>query len=440
MRNRLWAAAQHVQRDQSGAISLFSLQMFVIALLLGGLAVDLSNALAGRAQLQATADAAAHAALYTREFGSEDRARDAALTLVEASMPRAHFGQVLTPDDIQFGHWDRAGDVFRIDDLSREAVFVSTRRYSEQKNGLGTFFLRLIGLDSWDLTAGAVFETYRPPCLHEGFVARGRVILQSGGLYRSGVCIHSNAFVSLGSSNFFEPDTILSMPDKRDVATTSGVVEATPGLGAALRDASYRLRVVNRIDVIAKGVLNDASPFWRDYITIKDPLSLNPDAELGPETFMAGSMYTVTCTDPDQRFDLNNDTVLLETVLVTNCRVAIWSGTTIEDATIITTNRSPKALSAASDIIIGKTDNCEDGGDVQILAAGGINFASNVGIFGGQVVAGGNLSMSAEGDSILGASVQAGGQMNLALKGSVGSCGGKGMGRMFEFDYFRLAR
>lgn len=440
VRNRLWAAAQHLRRDQSGAISLFSLQIFVIALLLGGLAVDLSNALAGRAQLQATADAAAHAALYTREFGSADRAREAALTITEASMPRAHYGQVLTPDDIQFGHWDRAGDVFRIDALSREAVFVSTRRYSEQKNGLGTFFLRLIGLDSWDLTTGAVFETWRPACLHEGFVARGRVILQSGGLYRSGVCIHSNAFISLGSNNFFEPGTILSMPDKREVATTAGVVEATPGLGEALRDASYRLRVVNRIDLIAKEILNKDSPFWRDYITIKDPLLLGPEADMGPGTFMAGTIYLITCTDPDQRFDLNNDTVLLETVLVTNCRVAISAGTTIEDATIITTNRSPKALSAASDIIIGKMDSCEEGGDVQILVAGGINFASNVRIFGGQVVAGGNLSMSAEEDSILGASVQAGGQMNLALKGSVGSCAGKGMGRMFEFNYFRLAR
>ncbi len=422
MRNRLWAAAQQMRRDQSGAISLFSLQIFIIALLLGGLAVDLSNALAGRAQLQATADAAAHAALYTREFASQDRARETALAIAEASMPRARFGQVLTPDDIQFGHWDRAGDVFRIDDLSRDAVFVSTRRYREQKNGLGTFFLRLIGLDSWDLTTGAVFETYRPACLHEGFVARGRVILQSGGLYRSGICIHSNAFISLGSSNFFEPGTTLSMPDKRNVATTSGVVEATPGLGEALRDASYRLRVVNRIDAIAKGVLNEASPFWRNYITIKDPLSLSPDADMGPGTFMAGSMYVVTCADPDQRFDLNNDTVLLETVLVTNCRVAISAGTTIEDATIITTNRSPKALSAASDIIIGKMDSCEEGGDVQILAAGGINFASNVRIFGSQVVAGGDLSISAEGDSILGASVQAGGRMAAGFLFHSGPC------------------
>ncbi len=440
MPDRLWAAALHFRGDQSGAISLLSLQIFVIALLLGGLAVDLANALAGRAQLQNAADSAAHAALYAREFGSEDQAREAALALTEAMMPRDRYGQVLTPDDIQFGQWDRAGDIFRIETASRKAVFVSTRRYSDQKNGLGTFFLRLIGLDSWDLAAGAVFETYRPACLHEGFVARGRVILQSGGLYRAGICIHSNAFISLGANNFFEPGTILSMPDMRDVATASGSVEATPGLGDALRDASYRMRVVNHIDAIATGVMDRDSPFWRDYITAKDPLSLNPDTELGPETFMAGNMYTVTCTNPDQRFDLNNDTVLLETVLVTNCRLAISAGTTIEDATIITTNRSPKALAAASDIIIGRMDACEDGGDVQILSAGGVNFASNVRIFGGQIVAGGDLSLSAEEDSILGASVQAGGRMTLGLKGAVGSCDGKAMGRIFEFDYFRMAR
>lgn len=70
-----------------------------------------SNAINQRAQLQLTADATAHDALYTLNStltATADEAKSEALALGDYNMPSAVYGEVLTASDIEFGVWDRA--------------------------------------------------------------------------------------------------------------------------------------------------------------------------------------------------------------------------------------------------------------------------------------------------------------------------------------------
>ena len=70
--------------SENGTMTVGGLIFTVMILAVGGLAVDVSNAINQRAQLQVTADATAHDALYTRNYtltATADDAKTAALAL-----------------------------------------------------------------------------------------------------------------------------------------------------------------------------------------------------------------------------------------------------------------------------------------------------------------------------------------------------------------------
>ena len=124
--------------DEEGGITALSLLMLIGALVLGGLAIDFANGQSAKTQLQITADAAAHAALVTRELHSAAEAKTVALTVAADNMPSSKFGTVLSAEDIQFGKWDAEKQVFTADPNSKDAVYVRTRREASRGNGLIT--------------------------------------------------------------------------------------------------------------------------------------------------------------------------------------------------------------------------------------------------------------------------------------------------------------
>jgi len=193
--------------SQDGAMAIGGLVFIVFILAVGGLAVDVSNAVNQRAQLQVTADATAHDALYTRNKDltkTADEAKAEALALGDFNMPSAAYGPVLTASDIEFGVWDRTTRHFTPDPTSRSAVRVKTHRDEAGGNEVATHLLKLAGFESWDIRTDSVFETYVPDCLREGFVAEHMVDIQSNNAYLNGFCIHSNDIVSINSNNYFE--------------------------------------------------------------------------------------------------------------------------------------------------------------------------------------------------------------------------------------------
>ncbi|OYX41932.1 MAG: hypothetical protein B7Z02_13665 [Rhodobacterales bacterium 32-67-9] len=438
---------------EDGGITALSLQVFMAALVLGGLAVDFGNGFASKTQLQVAADAAAHAAIYTRELHTPDEARAAALEIAALNMSGEKYGTVLTGEDIKFGHWDRDAQLFTVDPASRDAVLVSTKRNAAAGNGVTTYMLGLIGKNEWDVTSGSVFETYYPTCFREGFVAQDRVDMQSNAYFTKGFCIHSQNHVSVSSGNTFEQGVVVSMPDRRDIELPSSGYTSNSGLSDALRDGSYQLRILNRIDDIIRGITtspNDpqvgimapGSLYYRPYITNATPITVKAQGatSLDSSKFKTGRIHFMECKNDMSHKQFGAGFSLVNMVLVTDCRLQFAAGAVIQDAVIITTNADPKSFYSSSDIVIGRDDNCAVGGGVQMVTKGGVVFAAKVNAYGSQIIAAGDISMTANADGIEGVAVVSGGKLDVTSNGAFGFCGGAGMESNFEAAYFRLAR
>ncbi len=442
--------------DEAGGITALSLQMFLATLVIGGLAVDFGSGVATKTQLQVAGDAAAHAAVYTREYHTADEAKTKALQVAAANMPAGKYGNVLTADDIQFGDWDRDKQVFTANPKSRNAVLVATKRHKNRGNGVGTYMLGLVGYDELDVTSGTVFETYYPMCFREGFVAQDRVEVQSGSHYGAGFCIHSQNYVKASSNNQFDPGTVVSMPDKSDVELPNSGFATNTGLEAALRDGSYKIRILNRINDIYTGLMDpkhstfgvmtptmpngDPNEYYRSYIKKFQVINLNYKMDAEGGTFTQNRIHEVRCKQDKWTYDLKPGTDLRNAVLITDCRLTIHSGARIEDAVIFVDNADDTAVRAPAAVVIGKDDNCAEGGDVQIVTRGSVSFASDASIYGSQIIAAKDISLTASADGLEGVSLVAGGILDVTSNGGYGFCGGAGMNNNYEAAYFRLAK
>ena len=166
-------------------------------------------------------------------------------------MPNSKYGPTIQASDIQFGDWDSVAQVFTADSNSDNAVMIDMARIAARNNSVGTYFLKFAGFGSWDVRRAAVFETYIPTCFREGFVADDDVDMQSNNVFTNGFCIHANDHVEMNIDNSFASNTVVSMPNRSEVVTPSGDYSDNPGLGDALRDGSYQIRILNRLpDII----------------------------------------------------------------------------------------------------------------------------------------------------------------------------------------------
>ena len=442
---------------ERGGITVLSLQMLIASLVIGGLAVDVGNGFQAFTQLQATADSAAHAALWSREWNSADAAKTKAIQIATNMMPESRYGEVLKPEDIVFGKWDEDAGTFTADPTSKTAVFVSTRRYESQDNALGTWFLRLAGKDELDVASGSIWETYYASCFREGIVAQGRVDTQSNNNYEPGYCIHSQDHVEINSNNVFQTGVIVSMPDKSDVIIPSSGFESNSGLRQALRDGSYALRILDRIGKIEQGILNPNdskygimnanSPYYRSYITNKTIIGVNAQGktELDPSKFKQGRIHYVDCKNDNQHKQIKGDW-MRKMVLVTDCKIQFGNDSTaaeassLEDVVFLNTNTDAKSFYGRSNVRFGKNDHCTAGGDVQILTKGSVNLASGIYVYGSQFIAAGDIYATANADGIEGSSFVAGGEASITSNGSFGFCAGEGMANNYEAPYFRMVR
>lgn len=440
-------------RSEDGAITALSLQLFLGALVMGGLAVDFGKGVAARTQLQVAADSAAHAALVTRETRSAEEAKAAALNIAALNMPSGKYGNVLTANNIQFGHWNSVTQVFTVDAASRDAVLVSAEQVAANGNGVTTYMMGLTGRSKLDVTAGSVFETYFPACFREGFVAKDRVDMQSNSHFAAGFCIHSQDHVAVSSNNTFAPGVTVSMPDRRDIDMPSSGYSSNTGLEAALRDASYQMKILSRIQDIIRGIetspgdpdigiMATTSKYYRPYIADAAPVGIKATGAtaLDPTEFKAGRIHVVDCKNDNSHKQLGAGFTLKNMVLITDCRLQINSDAVIEDAVIITTNTDDKSLYASSGIVIGRDDNCAAGGDVQMVTLGGVEFASGTSIFGSQIVAARDIALTANADGMEGVALVAGGKLDVTSNGAFGFCGGSGMNNNYAAAHFRLAR
>ena len=418
--------------DERGGIAIFGLYMFMSVLIMAGLAIDMSHLVNNKTKLQIAADTAAHAALYNRDTKSADDSKAAALAVANAAMPSGRYGDVLKLTDIHFGTYDAATQSFTIDENSRKAVLVTTNQLAERANPVSSFLLQFIGFANWDVSVDSVFETYRPTCLKEGFVADGIVDIQSNNEFWSGFCIHSNDHVELNSNNTFEAGTIVSMPNEADLVLPKSGFTTNDGLQKALREGSFEMRLVHKIPEITSKIANLDPKYIPAGIDKTTIIHLNEN-KIAAGHLAPGHVYVASCSAGSLTVDA---TTISNVVFLTNCAVSFGKGTIIEDSIFISTSTSAQSFYAPSDFQVGRDDNCAAGGGSKLLTFGGMKFAANLAVFGSQLVATGDLVFAARADGIKGASMIAGGLISGTSNMSMGFCGQNV--DSYEAEYFRL--
>ena len=421
--------------DELGGVTAFSMFILIGTLFVGGYAIDVGNVMTARTQLQIAADASAHAALLTRELKSEGEAIAAAHEIALINMPESVFGTVLNDADIVFGEYDSNAQSFVPKSGSRGAVQVTTRRTLENGNAVATYLLKLVGLDDWDLTTTAIFTTYHPTCLREGFVAEGPVDVQSNNTYSNGFCIHSNSYVSLNSNNYFEPGTVVSMPNLNDIELPNSGFKTNTGLADALREGSWNIRIINRIDALIRGLSTFDPLYLPSYITSNTKKGFS-SRDVTQADLEEGRLHTYTCSG-GAALTIKADVIVKNVVIVTSCDVKFEQGVQIINSVIASTNISSKSMSASSGLQVGLNDNCAAGGGSQLVTAGSMSFPADLQIYGSQLLAKSDISFSANANGIQGAAVVAGGTISGTSNMAMGFCG-TGMDSNFYAEYFKL--
>jgi Flp pilus assembly protein TadG len=427
--------ARSFRHSESGGMTAFSLFILSATILVGGYAIDVGNVMMSRTQLQVAADASGHAALLTRELNSEADAIAAAHDIAMRNMPVAAFGNVLHDADITFGNYDHDTKVFTPSPGSRNAVEVTTRRTLATDNAIPTYLLRIVGLDDWNISTTSVFTTYIPSCLREGFVSESVVDLQSNNSYSNGFCVHSNSYVSLNSNNYFEPGTIVSMPDENDIELPNSGFTSNDGLQDALRSGSWNIRIIDRIASIINALDAFDSLYLPEYITSYTKKIL-PSRNVTQSDLIPGKVHTFSCTGGAD-LTIKANVIVENVVIVTTCSIKFEQGVVVKNAVIATRSNSSRSITAASGLQIGENDNCAAGGGAQLVTMGSMNFPADLRIYGGQLLAYNNVSFAANANGIQGAAIVAGGEISGTSNMAMGFCG-SGMENNFQAEYFKL--
>lgn len=423
---------------QSGSMTIFGMFIFVSGLMLTGLAIDYGNLVKSRTVQQVDVDSVAHTALVKRELNTPAVAIQDAVAVAGANLPTNKYGNTIGTSDVVFGNWDANTRTFTPSSNSRQAVSVTAQQDAIRANPIPTFLLQLVGTTSWDLTTRAVYTTYYPACLTEGFVAQGPVNIASNDSYFNDFCIHSQTYVSLSSNNSFASGTSVSMPDLTQLVLPASGYQTNIGLQAALQQISYNIRILPMLPTIISELAAGNSDYVPTYVTSTTPIILSTKKALAQTDLPPGHLFSATCSSGNGTLSISNSVTLSKVAITTNCDVKFGNGDIMQDAVIATTATDSKSFTGTAGIQLGLNDNCATGGGAQLLTLGGVTFPSALSLFGGQIVAERDINFAANANGIQGASLISGGQITGTSNMNMGNCN-NGMEENFRAEYFRLA-
>jgi hypothetical protein len=254
---------------------------FMLLVGLTGMAVDVTNGFRNRTMLQATADSAVLAAVIDLPNGATAAA--SAVAYSDGNMPGAMYGDVLKAADVEIGSWDNAtrsftagGVVENVLDpggaLIPDAVRVTLHQTAANTNAVPVNFLRIVGLQTWDVNVQAVAQRFLPDCLMDGLIAAGVVDISSNNGFVNEICIHGQTGVMIQNHNYHELGVIVSMPDMdTQLVLPSGTIGDNPGLQEALREQSLLPRMVNHVNDIMLDMLALQSNVMPGYVSVPSP-------------------------------------------------------------------------------------------------------------------------------------------------------------------------
>ncbi len=268
--------------DELGGGTIMGLLWFMLLVGITGMAVDVTNGFRNRTMLQATADAAALGGAI--DLPNEAMAVASAVVYSTGNMPGAMYGNVLRAADVEIGAWrlplrefEEGGLVENILDpdgaLVPDSIRVTLHQTEANANAVPVNFLRIIGLQTWDVNVEAVAQRFIPDCLNNGLVARGLVDISSNNNFVNRICIHGQQGVMEAQNNYHELGVTVSTPDMyNDITVPAGNYASNPGLPEAMREQSLDPRMVNHVDGIMADMLTMQSYVTPGYIGTDDTL------------------------------------------------------------------------------------------------------------------------------------------------------------------------
>lgn len=364
--------------DESGTGSVMGLFLFFVMLLLGSVAIDYSNGVRTKAQLQVVADSAALAAASQLSKGPE--------AVRKAAMDHAaKFGpNLVTEEDVVVGTWkDGQFTSFGQEDVN--AVAIHAQRAGKNANPVPTKLLFLVGIDRMDVSAPSIVARMRgrTACSGGGYFAQGRVVANSSNDYKEGFCLHGEHSVNLHNVNLFEPGTIVSSPDVNNIIGHRNNHGLTEAKRSATHSFARSQELRDYLDLIrAEGVYSEALP---PYI-VSGPIRLN---RITPsDTLQRGMLYFV-----NGDVTLRGDRLFREVAIIATGDISVQSNAELRDV-ILAANGS---ISVQSNVRIGgsETDYClRDIYSSYLLALGNMSFGSNNQLRGIFMASQGNISLN----------------------------------------------
>ena len=140
---------------------------------------------------------------------------------------------------------------------------------------------------------------------------------------------------------------------------------------------------------------------------------------------------------PKVTIDASSNT-LSEVVVVTDCEIKFSNNSVLEDVVVFTTNTDDKSITSSQGLVLGRNDNCDPDGGVQIVTYGGFEVAANLEIYSSQAIARGPIQFAAQGNGVEGGSFISGETIDATSNTGMSACP-TGMEEVFEVDLFRMA-
>jgi hypothetical protein len=405
--------------DESGVATVWSLGFTIVFIMIGGLAIDVGNAFRDRNLLQATADAAALAGVHNINNATTARADANAIAL--ANMPVANFGTVLDDANILIGTWNHSTRVFTETNVNPDAIRVLARQETNNGNPVATFFLKLIALDRWNISAAATAQGFYRQCHHDGMIAGGTVQLSSNNSFVNNYCIHGEQGVQVSSNNTFQNGVKVTMYDLDDFQMPNSGFQTNTGLQPALGEDFIRPVLALKAAAIVTSLGNPASNYQPANVSPSSTVVTHAKNSFNSGNLVQNRVNTVTCSG-NQQIAINTN--VSNVVFVTNCRINFGTGVVLTNSVFATSSTVGNSVLGGQNMQLGANDNCADGGGSQIVTAGGVSFPAGSKLYGSQVISGENIHIAAQGNGIQGSSFQAAGDIQQTSNGGFGLCNG----------------
>jgi len=161
--NRIRAAVGRFHNDRRGGVFVLISLSFLVLIGAAALAVDMGNAYSLESRLQSAADASALAAARELPDAAQVNARAQEYAIKNMG---TRYGQVVDNDDVAIGNWDASSRTFTASANPTNAVQVTAKLAQENGNPAPTFFGRVFGMDSIDISANAVATGGASRCVY----------------------------------------------------------------------------------------------------------------------------------------------------------------------------------------------------------------------------------------------------------------------------------